>query len=112
MTPSHPGEQGRPAEPEEGLGRDVLGHGRLQLGRDLRHFPKLDEVEIVQQADPHDAEHQVHEAQHRLNEGRVDPASVMHVTAHHNQRDDRAQDHRIPQVGQESRDKFRHFPAL
>ena len=32
---------------------------RLQLGGDLRHFPDLDEVEVVEQPDPRDAEEHV-----------------------------------------------------
>jgi len=80
----------------------ALGDRRLQLSRDFRHFPELDEVEIIQQPDPHDAKHQMEESEHSLDEGGVHPPGVLHVTAHHHKRDDRAQDHRIAEVGQES----------
>src|SRR3546814_16183683 len=47
------GRHGGPAEPPEGGRRDDLDDGGLLLVGDLRHGGDLDEVEVVQQADPH-----------------------------------------------------------
>src|SRR3546814_9682422 len=52
--PRRNGRHGGPAEPPEGGRRDDLADGGLLLVGVLRHGGDLDEVEVVQQADPHD----------------------------------------------------------
>src|SRR3546814_9096594 len=51
------GSEQRPvAEPERRFRRDIFGDAGFQFGRNLRHGLYLHEVEIIEQADPHDAE--------------------------------------------------------
>src|SRR3546814_9285696 len=49
-------EQRPVAEPEKRFRRDIFGDAGFQFGRNLRHGRYLHEVEIIEQADPHDAE--------------------------------------------------------
>jgi hypothetical protein len=102
--------QRRPAKPEQGFGRDVFGYRRFQLRRDIRHFPDLDEVEVVEQADPEDAEEDVSPAKHRDPEDHVGAAVDAPERDYHDDRQEHADDHRVPEVEQNSSHGFPLVP--
>jgi hypothetical protein len=76
---------------------------------DIRHFPDLDEVEIIQQPDPQDAEEHVQPAQQGLTEQVTVAAAMLEIDKHHHQGQHGADDHGVAEVGQQSRHRFRPF---
>src|SRR5690606_9398270 len=73
-------------KPEQRGRRDMLRHAGFQLGRNLRHRRHLDEVEIIEQADPQHAEEGVQPAHDRV--ARSDPVlEILAIEAEH--QDDR-----------------------
>src|SRR5690606_29190734 len=87
-------------EPEQRLGRDMLADRRLQLGRDRRHDPDLDKVEIPQQADPQDARPDVDPAEHRLPHPRIAPVAARDLDEgeDHHRRQHQAQQHGVAET--------------
>jgi hypothetical protein len=81
-----------PAEIEQRLGSDILGHARLEFGRHGRHRRDLHEIEIIEEADPQDAGPDVdhpQEAQHPTARiGCDQPAMKGHDDADHGQKAD------------------------
>jgi hypothetical protein len=104
----HHGDQRRPAEPEQGLRRDMFADRRLQLGGDVGHDPDLDEVEIVQQADPEDTGHDVHPAQGGLPEDVTETARHLAEGEDHTQSQSEAQQ----DGGAKVRKQLAHGPPL
>ena len=67
------------------------------------HFPNLDEVEVVQQPDPQDAEEGVQPTENALPEDPVGHAVMAHIACDHDDRENEAHDHGVAEVGQKSR---------
>jgi len=100
----HDRQQRSPAEPEQRGGRDVFRDCRLQFGRYRRHRGDLHEVEIIKQADPHDAKQDMQEAEQPLEVNRGFGAAVEGENDDDKQR--KADKQRITQRSQ----KFGHGP--
>ena len=95
------GRHGAPAEPPQGRWRDDLADGRFLVVRNVRHIRDLDEVEVPQKADPHDATDDMQPTQQECEIGmaaRLTFAGCADYSGDHDDREHKARDDGVSEI--------------